>query len=88
MEAILRAAGCDYAALGNAIPIRYGHQAIADLAEHFGRPLLCANMSDENGNLVVGLEPFSIETLGSLKVGFIGLTAPTPAYETSCRSPS
>ena len=44
MNAILRGAGCDYVALGNAIPFRYGPQAIADMAKHFGRPLLCANL--------------------------------------------
>src|SRR5215216_426654 len=74
MEAILRGAGCEFAALGNAIPLRYGHEAISDLAKHFGRPLLCANMSDENGRLVEGLEPYAITTFGSLKVGILGLT--------------
>ena len=82
MEAILRGAGCDYVALGNAIPIRYGHQAVAELAKHFGRPLLCANMKDENGKLVEGLEAFSIRTLGSLCLGLIGLTAPIDSYTT------
>jgi 5'-nucleotidase len=80
MEAILRGAGCEYAALGNAIPIRYGHQAVADLAKHFGYPLLCANMKDENGELVDGLEPYIVKSFDSLKVGMIGLTAPMDAY--------
>jgi len=80
MEAILRGAGCQYVALGNAIPGRYGPQAIANLAKAFGRPLLCANMKDESGRLVEGLEPFSIITMGSLKVGLIGLTAPNDSY--------
>jgi 5'-nucleotidase len=82
MEAILRGAGCEYAALGNAIPIRYGHQAVADLAKHFGRPLLCANMKDESGKLIDGLEPFALESFDSLKVGLIGLTAPMSEYTT------
>lgn len=28
MESILRGAGCDYVALGNAIPLRYGPEAV------------------------------------------------------------
>jgi len=82
MEAILRSAGCEHAALGNAIPIRYGHQAVANLAKHFGQPLLCANMKDENGRLVEGLAPFALQILDSLKIGIIGLTAPMNEYTT------
>lgn len=82
MEAVLRGAGCDYVALGNAIPIRYGQQAVAELAKHFGRPLLCANMKDENGKLVEGLEPFSMHTFDAFRVGLIGLTAPIRSYTT------
>ena len=61
MEGILRGAGCDEVALGNAIPTRYGPQAVADLAKRFGRPLLCANMKDATDQLIEGLEPFSIK---------------------------
>ena len=82
MEAILRGAGCDYVALGNAIPLRYGHEPVADLAEYFGRPLLCANMKDANGKLVDGLESFALKAVGPLEVGIIGLTAPIDAYAT------
>jgi 2',3'-cyclic-nucleotide 2'-phosphodiesterase (5'-nucleotidase family) len=80
MEGILRGAGCDYVALGNAIPGRYGPQAVAGLAMRFGRPLLCANMKDAKGQLIEGLEPYSIRSFGSLKVGLIGLTAPNDSY--------
>jgi len=82
MEAILRGAGCEYVALGNAIPSRYGPQAIANLAKSFGRPLVCANMKDEHGQLVEGLESSSIATMGSLNIGLIGLTAPNDSYRT------
>jgi 2',3'-cyclic-nucleotide 2'-phosphodiesterase (5'-nucleotidase family) len=82
MAAILRGAGCEYAALGNAIPVRYGHQAIVDLARYFGRPLLCANMFDQHGTIVNGLQPMTFETFDGLKVAIIGLTAPVPAYTT------
>lgn len=80
MEAILRGAGCDFVALGNAIPIRYGPEAIENLANHFGKPLLCGNMLNRQGNPLNGLEPFTILTLGKLNVGLIGLTDPMEVY--------
>ena len=82
MNAILRGAGCDYAALGNAVPIRYGHLPVAELAKHFGRPLLCANFYDENDKMVEGLEPYTIHDFGSFKLGIIGITDPMRAYTT------
>lgn len=80
MEAILRGAGCDYLALGNAIPVRYGPEAIEDLATHFGKPLLCGNLFDGAGNLVRGLVPYTILAFGGLKVAIIGLTDPVEVY--------
>ena len=80
MAGILRGSGCELTALGNAIPLRYGPQAITNLAEHFGRPILCANMAYSNGEKVKGLEPYSIEKYGSLSIGLIGLTAPIDGY--------
>ena len=80
MSAILRGSGCEWAALGNAIPLRYGPQAVSDLAKYFGRPLLCANMEYENGDKVNGLVPYTIEKFDSLLVGVIGLTAPIDGY--------
>lgn len=80
MEGILRGAGCEHVALGNAIPLRYGQQAIAELAEHFGRPLLCANLLDEHGTMIHGLQPMAFETYGALKVAIIGFTAPLDVY--------
>jgi 5'-nucleotidase len=82
MQAILRGAGCDWAALGNAIPLRYCPQAVADLGKYFGRPLLCANLLDQHGQLLTGLQPYALETIGELKIGLIGLTAPNEAYQT------
>jgi 2',3'-cyclic-nucleotide 2'-phosphodiesterase (5'-nucleotidase family) len=80
MNAMLRGAGCDYVALGNSIPLRYGPQAIADMAKHLGRPLVCANFCDERGEIVAGLEPFAIHEFDSIKLGIVGLTAPIAAY--------
>jgi len=82
MEAMLRGAGCDYVALGNAIPLRYGPEAVENLAIRFGKPLLCGNMFDKGGTLINGLTPYSIQTLGKLKVGLIGLTDPMDIYKT------
>ena len=80
MNAMLRGAGCDYVALGNSIPLRYGPQAIAEMAKHLGRPLVCANLRDERDEVVAGLEPFAIHKFDSIKLGVIGLTAPIPTY--------
>jgi 2',3'-cyclic-nucleotide 2'-phosphodiesterase (5'-nucleotidase family) len=81
MLAVLRGAGYDLAVLGNATPLRYGPQTIAGLAEDFGRPLLCANMFEpESGQLVAGLEPYTLQKFGELTVGIIGLTDPMAFY--------
>lgn len=82
MNAILRGAGCEYAALGNAVPIRYGPLPVSELAKHFGRKLLCANFYDENDRLVEGLEPFTIHDFGPVKLGIIGVTDPMKTYNT------
>jgi 5'-nucleotidase len=82
MLALLRGAGYDLETLGNATPLRYGPQAIAGLAEDFGRPLLCANMFEmDSDRLVTGLEPYTLRQFGELTVGAIGLTASMPAYQ-------
>jgi len=81
MEAILRGAGCDQVALGNAIPFRYGIQAIEGLAESFGKPLLCANMFWQDGSRPEGLTPFVIEDFEAFSVGIIEFTAPMNAFQ-------
>jgi 5'-nucleotidase len=82
MMALLRGADYDLETLGNATPLRYGPQAIAGLAEDFGRPLLCANMFEPEGDrLVAGLEPYTLRQFGELTVGVIGLTAAMPPYQ-------
>jgi 2',3'-cyclic-nucleotide 2'-phosphodiesterase (5'-nucleotidase family) len=83
MMAILRGAGYELEALGNASPSRYGPQAVAGLADAFGRPLLCANMIDPaTGQLVKGLEPYTLQTCGDITLGIIGLTAVMRNYAT------
>lgn len=81
MMAMLRGAGYELEALGNASPLRYGPQCVKDLAEKFGRPLLCANMIDPNTQqLVTGLAPYVIQTFGDTMIGIIGLTDPMHYY--------
>lgn len=82
MHALMKAAECDLAALGNAIPIRYGPQAVENLAQAYGKPLLCANLCEKNGDLINGVEPFTIVEKNGIKFGFIGITAPMRAYGT------
>jgi 5'-nucleotidase len=81
MMAVLCGAGYDLEALGNATPLRYGPQTVAGLAEDFGRPLLCANMFEPDGErLVTGLEPYTLQRLGDTTLGIIGLTDPMAFY--------
>jgi 5'-nucleotidase len=91
MNALLKTAGCDQVALGNAIPLRYGPQAVSNLAEYFGKPLLCANLLDTQNNPFSGLQPFVIIEIQGLKIAVIGVTAPMGLYKDVfhcvCREP-
>jgi 2',3'-cyclic-nucleotide 2'-phosphodiesterase (5'-nucleotidase family) len=79
--AVLRAAGYDLAAAGNGAALRYGPQAVKDLALRFGQPLLAANLPDPaTGRLVAGLAPFAILNLAGARVAVIGMTAPMGDY--------
>lgn len=80
MYVLLKAAGCDQVALGNSIPLRYGPQAIAALAQTYGQPLLCGNLYYNDGSLPKGLSPFELITPGGHPVGIIGMTALVSAY--------
>ena len=78
---VLRAAGYDLAAAGNGSAVRYGPQAVKDLAQRFGQPLLAANLPDPaTGRLVAGLAPFAILDLAGARVAVIGMTAPMDLY--------
>lgn len=80
MNALLRSAGCNQVALGNAIPIRYGPQGIENLAVHLDKPILCANLMENSGKAIPGLAPFAIEEINGFKIGIIGMTAPMSIY--------
>ena len=80
--AMLRGAGYELEALGNASPLRYGPQCVRDLAAQFGQPLVCANMIDpQTHQLVEGLTPYVIRRYGEVNVGVIGLTDAMQGYQ-------
>jgi len=81
MNTMLRAAGCDQVALGNAIPIRYGPQAVINQAEYFGKPLLCANLFTPEGSLLPGVTPYQLVSIEDLSLAIIGFTAPMGFYD-------
>ncbi len=87
MNTLLRAAGCDQVTLGNAIPIRYGPQAVANQATPFGKPLLCANLFTPEGSSLPGVMPYQLLTIEDLTLAVIGFTAPMDFYATLFKYP-
>jgi 2',3'-cyclic-nucleotide 2'-phosphodiesterase (5'-nucleotidase family) len=71
MHRLLRAAGCNAAAVGNAVWLRYGAHAIESHAAAAGYPILCANLVP-----IPGAVPAALLQAGDERVGVIGVTAP------------
>ena len=67
MHRLLTAAGCEVAAVGNAVWLRYGPQVVADQARAAGYPLLLANLAPVEGARATAL----IDA-----IGFVGVTDP------------
>jgi 2',3'-cyclic-nucleotide 2'-phosphodiesterase (5'-nucleotidase family) len=67
MHRLLSAAGCEVAAVGNAVWLRYGPQAVAEQARAASYPLLLANLEPVEG---------AQETAIVDGVGFLGVTDP------------
>jgi 2',3'-cyclic-nucleotide 2'-phosphodiesterase (5'-nucleotidase family) len=67
MHRLLSAAGCEVAAVGNAVWLRYGPQVIADQARVASYPLLLANLAPVEGVQATALVD---------GVGFVGVTDP------------
>jgi len=81
IAAILSTMGYDAAALGNSAAVTYGPSNVARLAEAAKYPILAANLVwAETGQLIEGAKPFLELTLGPIRLGVIGLTAPSTAY--------
>src|SRR5512143_572960 len=78
--ALLRSAGYEIEALGNASIVRYGPQCVSQLAARFGQPLLCANLLQADEQPIEGTRPYVIQTFGDAIVGIIGVTDPMPFY--------
>lgn len=71
MHRLLSAAGCEVAAVGNAVWIRYGPQVVADQARAASYPLLLANLAP-----VPGTQPTAMID----GVGFVGVTDPFHSF--------
>ena len=75
MYRLLRAAGCAVSTIGNGGLIRYSHHILPEYARAAGFPLLLANLLKPDGTLLDGVQASTILTVGSLKLGIVGLTA-------------
>lgn len=75
MHRLLSIAGCQVATVGNGGILRYGSHLLVDYAAAADYPLLLANLRTPAGEILPGTVPTTILTAGSLRVGFIGLTA-------------
>lgn len=71
MHRLLSAAGCEVAAVGNAVWLRYGPQVVADQARVASYPLLLANLAP-----VAGTQ----RTATIDGVGFVGVTDPFHSF--------
>jgi 2',3'-cyclic-nucleotide 2'-phosphodiesterase (5'-nucleotidase family) len=71
MHRLLSAAGCEVAAVGNAVWLRYGPQVVAEQARVASYPLLLANLAP-----VEGAQPTALID----GVGFVGVTDPFHSF--------
>ncbi|MBN2851999.1 MAG: 5'-nucleotidase C-terminal domain-containing protein [Clostridia bacterium] len=58
----------------------YGYERLLELADMADFPILSANVLKENGTAL--LEPYTVKTVGGVKVGIFGLTTPETTYKT------
>lgn len=85
----MNAVGYDLAALGNnefkakdGIEVNDAPGAQSALLQVVKRarfPWVCANATDDKGAFLEGVQPYVVRTLGGVRVGFLGLTAPRSA---------
>ena len=75
MHHLLSAAGCDAAAVGNAAPLRYGAEVLAEHAAAARYPLLLANLRNPDGSPVPGVQLSTIREVAGLRLGLLGITA-------------
>ena len=77
MHRLLSAAGCRAAAVGNAAWLRYGPQVLPDHARAASYPLLLANVRAPDGRLLEGTRETALLGLDGIRLGLIGVTAPS-----------
>ncbi len=75
MHRLLSIAGCEVATVGNGGILRYGSQLLEEYAAAADYPLLLANLRTADGEILPGTVPTTILEAGSLRIGFIGVTA-------------
>ncbi len=76
---LLSAMGYDLQALGNAISLTYGPQAVAEMAARADFPLLAANLCDGEAARTPNLKPcVELPLAEGLKLGVLGLTVHSP----------
>ncbi len=83
IEPLARAASLIATLRGNASPLRYGYQVLADQAAAASYPLLLANMRLSDGSPVPGVQPTAMLKLAGHRLGLIGVTSEAEGmYET------
>ncbi|MHB8599196.1 MAG: bifunctional metallophosphatase/5'-nucleotidase [Ktedonobacteraceae bacterium] len=75
MHRLLSVADCQVATVGNGGILRYGPHLLEEYAAAANYPLLLANLRTAEGEILPGTVPATILEAGSLRIGFIGLTA-------------
>ncbi len=80
MHRLLRAAGCDAAAVGNAALLRYGEAVLPDHAAVARYPFVLANLRMADGSPLPGVQLTAMLRAGALRIGLIGLTADFDSY--------
>jgi|SRR5579863_3632341 len=75
MHRLLSIAGCEVATVGNGGILRYGSKLLEEYAAAADYPLLLANLRTVDGEILPGTVPTTILEAGSLRIGFIGVTA-------------
>jgi 2',3'-cyclic-nucleotide 2'-phosphodiesterase (5'-nucleotidase family) len=80
--AMLAAAGCDAANVGEGDAMRWGPDNVTGLASHVVFPLLGANLRGSRGRVWPGITETAIIERGGIRVGVFGLTVMFPSvYE-------
>jgi 5'-nucleotidase len=80
--AMMNTMGYDAAVLGNTEVVSYGPDNLRRLAEAASFPIMAANLSwRATGQLVEGAVPYQLLELGAIKMGVIGVTAISSAYD-------